>query len=69
MINIENLKMLHATQENMNKMVAILKQDFSIIDEVWAWSKDLQTLQAIKGKRYQVFIDVYMGDELDMIDD
>ncbi len=49
-------------------MVAILK-DFNIIDEVWAWSKDLQTLQAIKGQRYRVLIDVYMGDELDMIDD
>ena len=49
MIIIANLKMMHATQENVNKMVAILKQDFSIIDEVQAWSKDLQTLQAIKG--------------------
>ena len=39
------------------------------MDEVQAWSKDLQTLQAIKGKRYQILIDVYMGEELDMIDD
>jgi hypothetical protein len=50
-------------------MVVILKQEFNIIDEVSALSKDLQTLQAIKGKRYQVLIDVYMRDELDMIDD
>ena len=53
----------------MNKIIAILKQDFSIMDEVQAWSKDLQTLQAIKGQRYQILIDVYMGEELDMIDD
>ena len=39
------------------------------MDEVWAWSKDLQTLQAIKGKRHQILIDVYTGEELDMIDD
>ena len=39
------------------------------MDEVWAWSKDLQTLQAIKGQRYQVLIDVYTREELDMIDD
>ena len=29
-----SLKLLHATQENVNKVVAILRQDFSIIDEV-----------------------------------
>lgn len=63
-----NLKLLHAMQENMNKMVAILK-DFSIMDEVRAWSKDLQNLQAIKGQRYQILIDVYIGEQLDMIDD
>ena len=39
------------------------------MDEVQAWSKDLQTLQAIKGQRYQVLIDVYTGGELDMIDE
>ena len=39
------------------------------MDEVWAWSKDLPTLQAIKGKRYWILIDVYTGEELDMIDD
>ena len=39
------------------------------MDEVWAWSKDLQTLQAIKGYRYRILIDVYTGEELDMIDD
>ena len=52
MIITANLKMLHTTQENVNKMVAILKQDFNIIDEIQAWRKDLQTLQAIKGQRY-----------------
>lgn len=31
-----NLKLLHAMQENVDKMVAILKQDFNIIDEVRA---------------------------------
>ena len=39
------------------------------MDEVWAWSKDLQNLHAIKGQRYQVLIDVYTGEEIDMIDD
>ena len=38
------------------------------MDEVQAWSKDLQILQVIKWQRYQVLIDVYMGEELDMID-
>ena len=62
----------------MNKIVVILKQefnimeilrqDFSIMDEVQTWSKDLQTLQAIKGQRYRILIDVYIGEELDMID-
>ena len=56
-------------QKNVNKIVAMLKQDFSIMDEVRAWSKDLQTLQAIKGKRYHTLMDVYTGEELDMIDD
>ena len=64
-----SLKLLHATQENVNKVVAILRQDFSIIDEVREWSKDLQTLQAIKGQRYGTLIDVYTGEELDLIDD
>lgn len=69
MIIQRNLKLLHTTQENVKNMVGILKQDFSIMDEVRAWSKDLQILQAIKGQRYRVFIDVYTGEELDMIDD
>ena len=64
-----SLKLLHATQENVNKVVAILRQDFSIIDEVREWSKDLQTLRAIKGQRYRILIDVYTGEELDLIDD
>ena len=29
----------------------------------------MQTLQAIKGQRYQILIDVYIGEELDMIDE
>ena len=33
-ITTGSLKLLHATQENVNKVVAILRQDFSIIDEV-----------------------------------
>ena len=60
---------MHVIEENVNKIIAILKQDFDLMDEVWAWSKDLQTLQAIKGKRYWVLIDVYTWEELDMIDD
>lgn len=63
-----NLNLLHAMQENVDKMVAILKQDFSIMDEVCAWSKDLQILQAIKGKRYKILVDVYVVKELDLID-
>ncbi len=39
------------------------------MDEVHAWCKDLQTLQGIKGQRYQVLIDVYTREELDLIDD
>ena len=39
------------------------------MDEVQAWSKDLQTLQAIKGQRYHILINVYMGEEIDMIND
>ena len=39
------------------------------MDEVHAQSKDLQNLQAIKGKRYYTLIDVYIGEEPNMIDD
>ena len=39
------------------------------MDEVRAWSEDLQTLQAIKGQRYQILIDVYTREELEMIYD
>ena len=39
------------------------------MDEVWAWGKDLQTQQAIKGQRYWTLINVYTREELDMIDD
>ena len=53
----------------MNKIMAILKKDFNIMDEVWAWSKDLQTLQAIKGQRYHTLINIYIRKELEMIDD
>ena len=49
--------------------MAILREDLSIMDEVRVWSKNLKTLQAIKGKRYHILIDVYTGEELDMIDD
>ena len=38
------------------------------MDEVRAWSKDLQIFQAIKGQRYQIFVDVYTVAELDLID-
>ena len=37
------------------------------MDEVQTWSKDLQTLQAIKGKGYYTLFDVYIEEELDMI--
>ena len=39
------------------------------MDEVRAWSKDLQMLWATKGQRYHILIDVYTREELDMIDD
>ena len=39
------------------------------MDKEGAWSKDFQTLQAIKGQRYHTLIDVYIREELDMIDD
>ena len=64
-----SLKLLHAMQEDVNKVVAILRQDFSIMDEVHAWRKYLQTLRAIKGQRYRILIDVYTKEELYMIDD
>ena len=50
-------------------MVVILKQDFSLMDEVHAWGKDLQVLQEIKGQRYKMLVDVYTVEELDLIDD
>ena len=39
------------------------------MDEVRAWGNDLQIFQAIKGQSYKILIDVYTGEELDMIDD
>ena len=36
-----NIKLLHVMQENVDKMVAILNQDFVLIDEVHIWGKDL----------------------------
>ena len=65
-IIIGSLKLLHDTQENVNKVVVMLTQMSK--DEECEWSKDLQTLQAIKGQRYHILIDVYTEEELDMID-
>ena len=62
------LKLLHVMQENVDKLVAILNQDFGLIDEVHTWGKDLQALQEIKGQRYQMLMDVYIVEELDKID-
>jgi hypothetical protein len=39
------------------------------MDGVHTWGKDLQELQSIKGQRYRMLMDAYMGDELDKIDD
>lgn len=64
-----NLKILHVMQENVDKMVEILNQDFSLKDEVHTWRKDLQELQVIKGQRYRMLMDVYMAEELDLIND
>ena len=50
-------------------MVVISKQDFNLMDEVHTWQKDLQVLQAIKGQRYWMLMDVYTEKELDLIDD
>ena len=33
-----------------------------------AWSKDLQVLKAINGKRYKILIDAYTSEKLDLID-
>ena len=48
-------------------MVEILKQDFSIMDEVHAWGTEV--LQVIKGQRYRMLMDVYIAKKLDLIDD
>ena len=56
-------------QENVDKMVAILKKYFSIMDEVRARSRDLQVLQAIKRQRYVILVDEYIVEELDLIYD
>jgi len=56
-------------QDNADRLVAILNQDFSLMDEVHTWGKDLQALQLIKGKRYRMLMEVYIAEELDKIDD
>ena len=56
-------------QNNVDKLVPILNEDFGLIDEVHTQGKDLQVLQSIKGQRYLMLMDVYTTDELDKIDD
>ena len=56
-------------QENVDKLVAILNQDFGLMDEVHTQGKDIQALQEIKGQRYRMLMDVYIAKELDKIDD
>ena len=36
-----NLKLLHVMPENLDKLVAILNEDFGLMDEVHTWGKDL----------------------------
>ena len=63
-----NIKLLHVMHENVDKLVEILNQDFGLMDEVHTWGKDLQALQAIKGQKYWMLMDVYIVEELDKID-
>ena len=39
------------------------------MDEVQAWSEDLQTLQAINGQMYHILLNLYTREELDLVDD
>ena len=48
--------------------MAILNQDFGLMDKVHTWGKDLQALQEIKGQRYWMLMNVYTSDKLDKID-
>ena len=64
-----NLNLLHVIQDNADRLVAILNQDFSLMYEVHTRGKDLQELQSIKGQRYQMLMEVYIAEELDKIDE
>ena len=55
-------------QDNADKLVTILNQDFGLMDEVHTQGKDLQVLQEIKGQRYQMLMEVYMNEDLDKIE-
>lgn len=55
-------------QDNVDKLVAILNQYFGLMDEVHTQGKDLQALQAIKGQKYRMLMDVYTVEELYKID-
>ena len=63
------MKVLHISQDNVDRLLAILNQDFGLMDKLHTWGKDFQALQAIKGQRYQMPMDVYMVEELKKIDD
>lgn len=47
-------------KDNADKLGVILNKDFGLMDEVHTQGKDLRALQAIKGQRYQMLIDVYI---------
>lgn len=64
-----NLNLLHGMHNNVDKLVTIVNQDFGLMDEVRTWANDLQALKSIKGKRYQMLMEVYTAEELDKLDD
>ena len=56
-------------QNNVDKLVAILNQDFGLMDDVHTQGKELHALQSINGQIYQMLMEVYKVEELHKIDD
>lgn len=63
------MNLLQNIQTNGDKLVTIINQDFGLMDEVCSWENDLQALKSIKGKRYQMLMQIYSEDELDKLYD
>ena len=53
----------------MDRLVAILNQEFGLMDKVHTWRNDLQTLQSIEGQRHHMLMEVYTTKELDKTSD